>query len=92
MAKSKKKNVVTSLVIIAVVVIAAATILSYLGYRKSSEYQLNNANTALTNIATETGLVDKSDGTSYITLYVTAGFIVLAGIAVFYYVYKKAEE
>ena len=61
-------------------------------YRNKGELQLSNANDTLSDIATETGLVDKSEGSFYITLYVTAGFILIAGIAVFVYVHKKADE
>lgn len=79
-------------VIIIIVVAIVGVIIGVSQYRKSNEIKLSNANNALSEIATETGLVDKDEGSFYITLYVTAGVIIVLGVAVFIYVHKKADE
>ena len=79
-------------VIIIIVVAIVGVIIGVSQYRKSNEIKLSNANNALSEIATETGLVDKDEGSFYITLYVTAGVILVLGVAVFIYVHKKADE
>lgn len=89
---NKKGGLFFWFIIIIIVVAIAGVILGISQYRKSQEIKLSNANNALSNLATETGLVDKSEGSFYITLYVTAGFILIAGVAVFIYVHKKADE
>jgi len=79
-------------IIIIIIVVIVGVAIGISQYRRAHELQLSNANNTLSNIATESGLVDKSEGSFYITLYVTAGFIVIAGVAVFIYVHKKADE
>ena len=79
-------------VIIIIVIAIVGVIIGVSQYRKSNEIKLSNANNALSEIATETGLVDKDEGSFYITLYVTAGVILVLGVAVFIYVHKKADE
>lgn len=90
--KSKKMGLLVPFVVIIIIVAIAGVILGISQYRKAHEIQLSNANNALSDIAVETGLVDKNEGASYITLYVTAGVIIIIGVAVFIYVHKKADE
>ena len=94
MAKNsgKKGGLFIWFIIIIIIVAVAGVILGISQYRKSNELKLSNANNTLSDIATDVGLVDESEGSFYITLYVTAGFILIAGIAVFIYVHKKADE
>lgn len=89
---NKKSGLFFWFIIIIIIVAIAGVILGVSQYRKANEIKLSNANDTLSDIATETGLVDKSEGSFYITLYVTAGFILIAGVAVFMYVHKKADE
>ena len=89
---NKKSGLFFWFIIIIIVVAIAGVIIGVSQYRKAHELQLSNANNTLSDIATETGLVDKSEGSFYITLYVTAGFILIAGVVVFIYVHKKADE
>ena len=90
--KEKKGGLFIWFIVIAVVVVIVGILLGISENRRKNELRLSNANTTLSDLATETGLVDKSEGTFYITLYATAGFILLAGIGVFIYVHKKADE
>ena len=93
MAKSSKKiGLLIPLVVILIVVAIVGVIFGVSQYRKAHELKLSNANEGLNNVATEIGIVDKDEDKNYITLYVTAGVILIAGVAVFIYVYKKAEE
>ena len=88
----KKTGLFIWFIIIIILIAILGIVLGVSHYRNKGELQLSNANDTLCDIATETGLVDKSEGSFYITLYVTAGFILIAGIAVFVYVHKKADE
>lgn len=91
--KSEKKGGLFIWFIVIIIIVAiAGIIIGITNQRKSSELKLYDANDTLSDLATETGLVDKSEGSFYITLYVTAGFIIVAGVAVFIYIYKKADE
>ena len=89
---NKKGGLFIWFIVIIIIVAVAGVILGVSQFRKNSEIKLSNANNTLSDIATDVGLVDESDGSFYITLYVTAGFILLAGIGVFIYVHKKADE
>ena len=90
--KGKKIGLLIPFIIIIIIVAIVGVIFGVSKYKQTHELQLSNANNTLSNLATETGLVEKSDGTFYITMYITAGVIVIVGVAVFIYVYKKAEE
>lgn len=95
MSKSKgnrKTGLLISFIVIIAIVIACVVIFGIKDYREKHELQLNNANNTLNDIVTDVGIVDKDEGSFYITLYVTAGIIVIAGVAVFIYIYKKADE
>lgn len=93
MAKSSKKiGLLVPAIIIIIILAIIGVIFGVSQYRKSHELKLSNANDTLSNAATEIGLVDEDEDKNYITLYVTAGVILVAGVAVFIYVYKKAEE
>ena len=89
---NKKGGLFIWFIVIIIIVAVAGVILGVSQYRKNSEIKLSNANEGLSNVATEIGIVDKDEDKNYITLYVTAGVILIAGVAVFIYVYKKAEE
>ncbi len=89
---SKKGGLFIWFIIIIIIVAVAGVILGVSQFRKNSELKLSNANNSLNNVATDIGLVDKSEGSFYITLYVTAGLIVIIGVGVFIYIYKKADE
>jgi hypothetical protein len=92
---AKDKNKVRMATVVILMVIIAITIGAYFivaNNRKKNELKLSETNNALNEIATETGLVNESDGSFYITLYVTAGVIIIAGVVVFIYVHKKADE
>ncbi|MBR4830922.1 MAG: hypothetical protein IKZ96_04125 [Bacilli bacterium] len=93
MAKSSKKSkLLIPAIIIIVVLLAVGILFGVSKYKQSTELNLSNANNTLSNFATEAGIVDKSEGSSYITLYVTAGVIIVIGVGVFIYVHKKADE
>ena len=88
---SKKGGLFIWFIIIIIIVAIAGVVLGVSQFRKNSEIKISNANDKLNDLATDTGLVDQSDGSFYITLYVTAGVILIAGIAVFIYVHKKSR-
>ena len=92
MAKSSKKIGLLIPLVVIIIVVAIVGVIFGVQYRKAHELKLSNANEGLSNVATEIGIVDKDEDKNYITLYVTAGVILIAGVAVFIYVYKKAEE
>ena len=93
MAKDKNKvRMATVVILMAVIAITIGAYFIVANNRKKNELKLSETNNALNEIATETGLVNESDGSFYITLYVTAGVIIIAGVAVFIYVHKKADE
>lgn len=93
MAKSKKKiGILIPFIVIAVVAVIIGVYFAISNNRRNNELKLSDTNNTLNEIATETGLVDESDGSFYITLYVTAGVIIVTGVAVFIYVHKKADE
>ena len=89
---NRKTSLLISFIIIIAIVIACVVIFGIKDYREKHELQLSNTNETLNNLVTDAGIVDKDEGSFYITLYVTAGVIVIAGVAVFIYIYKKADE
>ena len=93
MAKEKKKvGILIPFILMALIAIIIGVYFAISNSRKNDELKLSDANNTLNEIATETGLVDKEEGSFYITLYVTAGVILIAGVVVFIYVHKKADE
>lgn len=79
-------------VVIIIVIAIVGVIIGVSQYRKANEDRLTNANNAINEIVTDAGIVDKSEGSFYITLYVTAGIIIILGVGIFIYVHKKADE
>ena len=93
MAKDKNKvRMATVVILMAIIALTIGAYFIVANNRKKNELRLSDTNNALNEIATEAGLVEESDGSFYITLYVTAGVIIIAGVAVFIYVHKKADE
>lgn len=90
--KSKKIGLLLPFIVIIIIVAIVGIFFGISKYKQANELKLSNANDKLSDIATDAGLVEKGAGSFYITLYVTAGVILITGIAVFVYVYKKAEE
>ncbi len=79
-------------IVIVIVIAIVGVVLGVSQYRKTGEDKLTNANNTINEIVTDAGIVDKDEGSFYITLYVTAGVIIILGVGIFIYVHKKADE